>query len=95
MKKVSSNFSISGPIDDEALEALKAQGVTKIVNVRLDDEDPGQENAEQLAIKVRSHGIEYVHIPVKANSYSQVDIAAFFKQLATGDDKVHTFCRTF
>ena len=29
MKKVSSNFSISGPIDDEALEALKAQGVTK------------------------------------------------------------------
>jgi uncharacterized protein (TIGR01244 family) len=95
MKKVSSNFSISGPIDYEALEALKAQGVTKIVNVRLDDEETGQESAEQLAIKVRSHGIEYVHIPVKTNSYSQVDIAAFFKQLATGDDKVYAFCRTF
>jgi uncharacterized protein (TIGR01244 family) len=94
MKKISSNFSISGPIDDQVLDALKAQGVTKIVNVRLDDEEPEQENAEQLAIKVRSHGIEYVHIPVKANSYSQKDIAEFFKQLATGDDKVHAFCRT-
>jgi len=94
MKRVSSNFSISGPIDDEALEALKAQGVTKIVNVRMDNEEPGQESAKQLAIKVRSHGIEYSHIPVKANRYSEQDIAEFFKQLSTGDDKVHAFCRT-
>ncbi|GAC19330.1 beta-lactamase hydrolase domain-containing protein [Paraglaciecola arctica] len=94
MKKVSHNFSISGPIDDASLEALKTQGVTKIVNVRPDNEEPGQESAEQMAIKVRAHGIEYVHIPVKANCYSEQDIAEFFKQLATGDDKVHAFCRT-
>ncbi|WP_339721857.1 sulfur transferase domain-containing protein [uncultured Paraglaciecola sp.] len=94
MKKVSHNFSISGPINDESIETLKAQGVTKIVNVRMDDEERGQESAEQMAIKVRAHGIEYVHIPVKANSYSEEDIAEFVKQLATGDDKVHAFCRT-
>lgn len=94
MKKISSNFSISGPIDDESLEALKAQGVTKIVNVRPDNEEPEQESADRMAVKVRAHGIEYVHIPVKANCYSEEDIATFVKNLATGDDKVHAFCRT-
>ncbi|WP_293750014.1 sulfur transferase domain-containing protein [uncultured Paraglaciecola sp.] len=94
MKKVSNNFSISGPITDETIEALKAQGVTRIVNVRPDNEEAGQESAEQMAIKIRAHGIEYVHIPVKANCYSEEDIAEFIKQLATGDDKVHAFCRT-
>lgn len=94
MKKISSNFSISGPIDDDVIQALKAQGVTKIVNVRPDNEEPEQKSAQQMAAKIRSHGIEYAYIPVKPNSYSEQDIAEFFKQLATGDDKVHAFCRT-
>lgn len=94
MKKVSNNFSISGPIDDAAIEALKAQGVTKFVNVRPDNEEEDQASAEKLAIKVRSHGLEYVHLPVKPNCYSEEDIAEFVKQLAVGDGKVHAFCRT-
>lgn len=94
MKQVSNNFSISGPINDEVIIALKARGVTKIVNVRPDNEEPGQKSTEQMANKIRSHGIEYSYIPVKSNCYCEQDIAEFFSQLAIGDDKVHAFCRT-
>ena len=94
MKRVSRNFSVSGPLDDESLVALKAQGVTKVVNVRYDNEEPGQLSADELAAKVRSHGLEYSHIPVKANCYSEQDIAEFVKELAVGDGKLHAFCRS-
>jgi uncharacterized protein (TIGR01244 family) len=94
MKKLSNNFSISGPINNDIIKALKAQGVSKIVNVRPDNEELGQANSEQLAITVRSHGIKYFHIPVKANHYSEHDITEFSKLIINIDDKVHAFCRT-
>ena len=47
-----------------------------------------------MSINVRSHGIEYLHIPVKVNCYSEQDIAEFLDKLAVGDGKVHAFCRT-
>jgi uncharacterized protein (TIGR01244 family) len=94
MKRVSRNFSVSGPLDDESLVALKAQGVTKVVNVRYDNEEPGQLSADELAAKVRSYGMEYSHLPVQANCYSEQDIAEFVKALAVGDGKLHAFCRS-
>ncbi|MFT4994025.1 MAG: hypothetical protein ACI965_001047 [Paraglaciecola sp.] len=94
MKQISRNFSVSGPLDDESLIGLKALGVTKVVNVRFDNEEPGQLSADELAAKVRFHGMEYSHLPVEANCYSEHDIAEFINELAVGDGKLHAFCRS-
>jgi sulfide:quinone oxidoreductase len=94
MKKISNNFSVSGPIDNNLIKALKEQGITRFVNVRPDNEESDQESSENIALRVKSYGVDYFHIPVKTNQYSEYDIAEFSKIIIYDDAKVHAFCRT-
>ncbi|MFT6895714.1 MAG: hypothetical protein ACJA13_000111 [Paraglaciecola sp.] len=93
MKEIAENFSFSGHLDKDTLRDLKNKGVTTIINVRFDDEEPGQSSSDDIKDVVESMGMTYFHIPVKPLNYSQDAIDQFHNALPQGG-KAHSFCRT-
>jgi uncharacterized protein (TIGR01244 family) len=93
MKEIAENFSFSGHVDNETLLGLKSKGISTIINVRFDNEEPGQSNSDDIKDVVESMGMTYFHIPVKPLNYSQAAIDQFHNALPEGG-KAHSFCRT-
>ncbi|MGQ8364327.1 TIGR01244 family sulfur transferase [Glaciecola sp. 1036] len=87
------NFSISGELTESDIDKLKAAGITTLINLRPDGEQPDQTNDAQWQALCESHGIEYVHIPVKPCQYNATDIEKFAHNLHDSS-VVHAFCKT-
>lgn len=84
-------LTVSGQLDAADFDQLAREGVRRVVNVRLDDEKPGQLPAAEAARIAAEHGIEYRHIPVTMQSLSMDAVQAFGEAVA-GDTVVHAHC---
>ncbi len=56
----------SGQLFESDLQLLAKQGVRSIVNIRPDDESPGQASSAALARAAEEFGITLVHLPVES-----------------------------
>lgn len=85
---------INGQISPEDIDALKALGVTLIVNNRPDGEDVGQPNSEDIEAAAKAAGIDYRHVPI-ARGLGPSDIEAMREAMhSAGDGKMFAFCRS-
>src|SRR4029453_12923361 len=85
---------VSGQIAPEEVAALKALGVTLIVNNRPDGEDIGQPEGEDIEAAAKAAGIDYRHVPI-ARGLGPSDIEAMREAMhSAGDGKVFAFCRS-
>ena len=85
---------INGQISPEDIDALKALGVTLIVNNRPDGEDVGQPNSDDIEAAAKAAGIDYRHVPI-ARGLGPSDIEAMREAMhAAGDGKMFAFCRS-
>ena len=55
---------VAGQIAPADVAALKAQGVTMIVNNRPDGEDVGQPTSAEIEAAARDAGLDYRHVPI-------------------------------
>lgn len=85
---------INGQISPEDIDALKALGVTLIVNNRPDGEDVGQPNSDDIEAAAKAAGIDYRHVPI-ARGLGPSDIEAMREAMhSAGDGKMFAFCRS-
>lgn len=85
---------VNGQISPEDVNALKALGVTLIVNNRPDGEDVGQPESDDIEAAAKAAGIDYRHVPI-ARGMGPSDVEAMREAIhAAGDGKLFAFCRS-
>ena len=82
----------SPQLSPDALPALAAAGVTRIISNRPDGEEPGQPTAAEMEAAARAAGLDFVWIPVSGLPGPD-QAAAVGEQLADGAPTV-MFCRS-
>lgn len=93
MKKIDDRTSVAGQIGPEEMAAIKAAGVTMIVNNRPDGEEPGQPSAAEIEAAARAAGLDYRHIPIAAG-FSAGQVEAMVGALDAAGGPVLAFCRS-
>ena len=76
------------------ISAAKEQGIGLIINNRPDGEAPDQPEGHEIEQAARSHGIDYVAIPVSSAGFSLPQVDAMVEALAKSDGKTLAFCRS-
>lgn len=85
---------VNGQISPDDIDALKALGVTLIVNNRPDGEDVGQPPSDAIEAAAKAAGIDYRHVPI-ARGLGPSDIEAMREAMhSAGDGKLFAFCRS-
>ena len=85
---------VNGQIAPEDVPALKAMGVTLIVNNRPDGEDVGQPESDEIEAAAKAAGIDYRHVPI-ARGLGPSDIEEMREAMhSAGDGKLFAFCRS-
>jgi len=85
---------VAGQLTPDDVPALKAQGVTLLVNNRPDNEDDGQPLSADLEAAAQAAGIEYRHIPIRYGM-GPSDVESMRAAIhAAGDGKLLAFCRS-
>ena len=83
----------AGQITPEQVPALKAAGVTTIVNNRPDGEEPGQPLATEIEAAARDAGIAYRAVPI-SRGIGPAEVEATRAAIEAAADKVLLFCRS-
>jgi len=85
---------IDGQISPADIAALKAEGVTMIVNNRPDGEDVGQPTSAEIEAAARDAGLDYRHVPI-ARGMGPADVEAMRNAIHAADaGKMFAYCRT-
>ena len=85
---------VDGQIVPADVAALKALGVTMIVNNRPDGEDVGQATSDEIEAAATAAGIDYRHVPI-ARGMGPSDIEAMRDAMhAAGEGKIFAYCRS-
>jgi uncharacterized protein (TIGR01244 family) len=85
---------VAGQIGPADVPALKAEGVTMIINNRPDGEDADQPTSAEIEAAARAAGIDYRHVPI-VRGLGPTDIEAMRAAMhEAGDGKIVAFCRS-
>ncbi|MCF3638589.1 bifunctional sulfur transferase/dioxygenase Blh [Rhizobium sp. TRM95111] len=92
------------PVDDrltlasqpglEDIAALKAAGYSTVLNLRPDNEEPGQPDSGAARRAVEDAGLGYVFIPVTEEAIRESDVRAFQRAVAAAQGRVLAHCRS-
>ena len=92
--RVGDDFFIGGQPSEKALRAMKAEGVTTVINLRMPQEMERIGFAEEKL--VQELGMKYVHIPMRGGtgemSYSPATLARFTEAMKSASGKVLLHC---
>lgn len=94
MKQVNEKLWISGQPGNADLQAVRARGVTMIINNRPDGEDFGQPPVSQQRAIASSLGMSYAHLPVHPGGFDRATVRAFQEALANAPGPVLAHCRS-
>ncbi|MFN3320084.1 MAG: bifunctional sulfur transferase/dioxygenase Blh [Allorhizobium sp.] len=92
--KITDNLSVSGQPEPTAFRDFAGQGFAAVVNVRPDDEEPGQPGNAAEAAAARAVGLGYAFIPVTGPAITTADIRAFQKALSDAGGPVFAHCKS-
>jgi uncharacterized protein (TIGR01244 family) len=92
--KVGDDLFIAGQPTEKALRAMKAQGVTTVINLRMPEEMAQLPFDEKKLVD--ELGMKYVHIPMRGGNgdmaYSPATLARFTTAMKSADGKVLLHC---
>ena len=92
--RVGEDMFVTGQPTERALRALKAQGVTTVVNLRTPEEMTRNVPFDEAAL-VASLGMQYVYLPVRGNDqypYSPATLTKFADAVSNAKGKVLLHC---
>lgn len=93
MKWLDETTAVAGQISAEDMPAIKAAGVTMIVNNRPDGEEPGQPRAAEIEVAAEAAGIGYRHVPMSHGLSAEL-VQAMADALDAAPGPALAFCRS-
>lgn len=93
-RQISDNYSVSGQILPDDVEAVKAAGFKSIICNRPDDEQPGQPPVDSVRAAAEAAGIEFRYIPVISGQITQQNVADQAAALEELEGPVFAYCRS-
>jgi uncharacterized protein (TIGR01244 family) len=93
MKRLDDRVFVAGQIGPEDLPAIKAAGVTAIINNRPDGEEPGQPSTAEIAAAAQAAGLSYRHVPM-AGGLDAALVQEMADALAETDGPLLAYCRS-
>ncbi len=94
MRQITPDFFAAGQISPDDIAAVKAAGISLVINNRPDGEEPGQPLAAHMAEAIQAAGLGYVHIPVRSGGIDPAAIGPTCEALAAATGPVLAFCRS-
>ena len=94
MRQLDDQTFVCGQISPADVSALRAKGVTMIVNNRPDGEDPDQPLGADIEAAAEQAGITYCSVPIR-RGIGPSDVEALQEAMrGCGDGKMVLFCRS-
>ena len=93
-RQISDNYSVSGQILPDDVEAVKAAGFKSIICNRPDEEQPGQPSADSVKQAAEAAGLEFRYIPVISGQITQQNVADQAEALEGLEGPVFAYCRS-
>ena len=93
MRELDDKVLVSGQIRPDEVAALRAEGVTLIVNNRPDGEEPGQPLGAEIEESAAAAGIDYRSVPI-IRGIGPADADAMRDAISASRGKVLAFCRS-
>ena len=93
MRELDDKVLVSGQIRPDEVAALRADGVTMIVNNRPDGEEPGQPLGVVIEEAAIAAGIDYRSVPI-IRGIGPADADAMRDAISSSPGKVLAFCRS-
>ena len=93
MRELDDKVLVSGQIRPDEVAALRAEGVTLIVNNRPDGEEPGQPLGVVIEEAAIAAGIDYRSVPI-IRGIGPADAEAMRDAISASRGKVLAFCRS-
>lgn len=87
-------YSVSPQLRPSDIGSLAAAGVKTLINNRPDSEAEDQASSARMEEAARSHGIDYVHLPVISGQITDEDVEKFRAVMNRVQGPVHAFCRS-
>src|SRR6187549_3271414 len=84
---------VSGQIRPDEIAALRAEGVTLIINNRPDGEEPNQPLGVEIEKAATAAGMDYRSVPI-IRGIGPADADAMRDAIAASSGKVLAFCRS-
>jgi uncharacterized protein (TIGR01244 family) len=94
MRQITDLFFADGQIVADDMAAIKAKGISLIINNRPDGEEQGQPDAAAIEAAVRAAGLDYEYIPVRSGGIDPAAIEPTRRALASAKGPVLAFCRS-
>ncbi|MDC9720072.1 MAG: TIGR01244 family sulfur transferase [Gammaproteobacteria bacterium] len=92
--KVSDTFAVAPQILEVDMPAIKAQGITTIINNRPDGEADHPSTNASLQAAAQALGLNYYFVPVIGMNFPAATVAQMAEILQQSSGKVLAFCRT-
>jgi uncharacterized protein (TIGR01244 family) len=93
MRELDDKVLVSGQIRPDEIAALRADGVTLIVNNRPDGEEPDQPLGAEIEEAAAAAGIDYRSVPI-IRGIGPADADAMRDAISSSPGKVLAFCRS-
>ena len=91
---VEQDFAVASQVTVEDIAEMARDGVKTLINNRPDGEEMGQISAAAAKAEAEKHGMTYLHIPVRTDTISAADVAAFARALAESPKPIVAHCRS-
>ncbi len=93
-KILTPEMAVAPQISADDIATAATQGYRLIINNRPDGEDADQPSAIELGAIARSHGLDYLEIPVTHAGFSQPQVDTMVAALENAEGPVLAFCRS-
>ena len=92
--RITDDLAVRNQPDRSDIARLAQLGDRALINNRPDGEEPGQLTAAEARIEAERVGLAYIHLPVKTDGISAVDVQAFHRALRESPGPVAAHCKT-
>jgi uncharacterized protein (TIGR01244 family) len=94
MRQITKDFFVAGQLQPQDMPALKAAGITMVINNRPENEEHGQPAAAEIESAAHAAGLTYHAIPMESGAIDIDAIAPTRAALASATGPVLAFCRS-
>lgn len=93
-RHLTSGLAVAAQLQPADMARAAADGFTKVVNNRPDDEEAGQPHSSVMRDAAEAAGLEYEYLPVIAGNLTDDNVLEFDQLLRASNGPVLMFCRS-